>query len=258
MKKLLKNICITVFLAIIISTIFFLSYYAIHKIKEKSVLENFKAKITDLRKEGNYYFRGDYKFEIKKNVEHYQKIEKYSQDGKLVTKSSYWIVTNGNKTFTEDREEYYIGNNVTSINNVDKLYWNSENINRIYNKSIKDFTYISDLLNPIFNTVDLKYKKEEKFNGKKCYVILATNQQEVTPNDEWIYVDKQTFLPIGIKNKEGWLCEIEFKINPTLSESSFEIPDLSTLTKREWDEERRKTIYTAPDGTVTEVEGQYY
>ena len=257
MKKLLKNICITVLLAIIISAIFFLSYYIIHKIKEKSVLENFKAKITDLRKEGNYYFKGDYKFEVKKNVEHFQKIEEYSQNGKLVTKLSYWIVTNGNNTYTKDIESYYIGDKVTSINNVEKLYWNSENTDRIHNKSIKDFTYISSLLEPSF-PIDLKYEKEEKFNGKKCYVILATNQQEVNPNDEWIYIDKKTFLPIGIKNKEGWLCEIEFKINPTLSESSFEIPDLSTLTKREWDEERRKTIYTAPDGTVTEVEGQYY
>lgn len=104
----------------------------VYRIKEKSVLENFKAKITDLRKEGNYYFKGDYKFEIK-----------------------------GNRTYTQDIESYYIGDKITSIINVEKLYWNSENTDKNHNKSIKDFTYISSLLDPIF-PIDLKYKKRRK------------------------------------------------------------------------------------------------
>lgn len=256
-KKIFKNIVLMEEMAIIITLIVISTYFMFHKIKENFVLENFKAEITELRREGNYYFRGDYKFDARKNIEHCQKIEKYSQNGNFVIKSSYWIVDNGKKTVTKDNEDYYIGNEFISINNVEKMYRNKEITDRNYNdKSIKDFTFISNLLTNS-QPVNLKYEKEEEFNGKKCYVIFATGN-DWNAYDEWIYVDKESFLPVGIKNRDGWICEIEFKISPTLSESSFEIPDLSTLTKREFDEKRRKTVYTAPDGTVTEVDGEYY
>ena len=246
-KKIFKNIVLMEELAIIISLAFFITYFMFHKLKEKSVLEKFKAEITELRREGNYYFRGDYKFDARKNIEHCQKIEKYSQNGKLTIKSSYWIVDNGKKTITQDNEEYHIGGEATVIDNLDKIYWKRKSRESDYTKSIKDFEYISKLLSSPDN-VDLKYEKEDVFNGKKCYV--ATVQYSNTY--EWIYIDKKSFLPIGIKNKEGWLCEIEFKINPQIPDSEFEIQDLSSLTRRETDEKTGKYIYIKPDGIITE------
>lgn len=218
-----KNKLKCIFILIIIIEIVFISGVLMSYFKLKRAVPEFKKRINELRRNGNYYCSFSLLDDaIQENYKEYRK------DGKRLGTYIY-------KDNEENKKEIY-------------YYENDENQNKIddINKTVKkDYNTIDTVYSIGFG--DIMYYEFwgsgesfdceiDEFNGKKCYVVFRTD--ETLPVD--IFLDYKTYEIIGIRNYrsrnhyEPTYYKVEFKIN-TVKDDEIKVPDFTEYKRIEED-----------------------
>ena len=246
-NKIFRKIVLLLILTLIFTIVFSIGYYFYHKYTEKRIVLEFKKNMIEIGRNGNYYFSCEDKITVS-GVEITEIYKQYGADGKYITENcKKKILRNGEINVEVDSISYSNGPQITYLNNIKKMYETFERKGDYYAKYIPRFYGIQATVKG--EDTIWEYVGTQEFNGQKCYV-LYNELDKLYP--EWIYLDKQTYLPIGMRNKEGYIRICEFKLQPEINENDLVLPDLSDYSKVESDENNNQII-TAPDGTVTYI-----
>lgn len=264
-KKILKNIIITIMLAILFVAIALGVYTIYHRIAENEVLSKFTKNLNQIRIDGKYRVScvetielDNFKIEIIYEDTHKNGFSIEKMIRRTTNSEGVQNIEGDSLYYSDGVEEIY-------VDNIQKLYRVSPAYDSYTLNSIPNFSQISTSINNGYSSLrnyDVKawkFKRIEEFDGQKCFVL--SNEDE----EEWVYVSKETYLPIGIKNSK-YECKCKFEVNPEVSDSEVECPDLSEFSRVEYvreynsengDEITNVNIY-APDGTVKTIEDTNY
>ena len=211
-KKYVKYI----FILIIIIELSIILVCMTKYIKLSNAIPEFKKRIEELRRNGNYYCTYSL---LNDNIE--EKYEEYNKDGKYF---SIYVYNDSDKK--ENKVIYCDGRFTYNIDELNKKFEKNENN---YNVIKSDAN--KEGFSEVFDYVKYHYYENLKseiteFNGKKCYVIYTET------GDSDIYLDYNTYDIIGIKNYRGKnygepdYYEVEFKIN-MVKDDDIKGPDIT-------------------------------
>lgn len=182
--------------------------------------DNFISAIESYKSSNNYYMLVE-----SKESNNTLKDELYSKDGKSIY-YSYFYFPEFDEDGPTDKIYYYDGiNTQVVIENEDEkkvAYLKEEE-----KISYKEFAMYSGFLSFVLKTNDTSLYRIDNvttgnFEGKDCYIIEPNYYNEI------IYIDKETYLPIGF-SYYGDIYTCEFKTN-VVKDSDFELPDVSDYT----------------------------